>query len=523
MKRLVCLLLTMTLLLSSAAFAEVSGFHSEGLPIVDEPYEITIAIRKEPLCFNAMNEKPCVVNAEKETNVKINWIEIPATNWVEKINLYFASGSLPDAIMGGVDPNVVVQNLPSIMPLDDLIKQYAPSLQKLLDESESVRMSMTAPDGHIYSLLTDPVINPKGMTGGVWFINKKWLDKLGLAVPTTTDELYEALVKFKTLDPDGDGKQNEIPLAFCQNEWSGVINTLFGPFGVAYQNQDNYVNITDHKVNFTPSASGFRGAIEWLHKLYAEELLNQEGFTQTSEQYFAKGASGVYGVFSGFAPSYVVKDYAKDYVALPVLKGPDGTQLYSYSMNSQGGKTAGILISATCKCPEVILRWYEHANRDLESKIGWNFSERGLLWEFTDDTKQQYRLIYDNVPEGSTWDEVRYAVSAGPAGPQFFDEEDSMRKLEEGEFKLRLDTVMECSKFFPAEYYPKMFEDPAMIEERQGLFVEIDTYVKNFVATCIINGLDDGKWEKHLQTCAQLESDKYVQSFQTAYDQVTAK
>ena len=60
---------------------------------------------------------------------------------------------------------------------------------------------ITAPDGHIYSL---PWIEELG-TGknaiqaldDIPWINKKWLDELGLPMPTTTDELEKDLLAFK--------------------------------------------------------------------------------------------------------------------------------------------------------------------------------------------------------------------------------------------------------------------------------------------------------------------------------------
>ena len=44
------------------------------------------------------------------------------------------------------------------------------------------------------------------------FINKTWLDKLGLQMPTTWDELENVLDAFKTQDPNGNGKADEVPM-----------------------------------------------------------------------------------------------------------------------------------------------------------------------------------------------------------------------------------------------------------------------------------------------------------------------
>ena len=77
----------------------------------------------------------------------------------------------------------------TIIAVDDLIDQYMPNLKKVLDENPEYRTLITAPDGHIYSF---PWIEELGSgkesiqsIGGIPWINKAWLDELGLAMPTT--------------------------------------------------------------------------------------------------------------------------------------------------------------------------------------------------------------------------------------------------------------------------------------------------------------------------------------------------
>ena len=52
------------------------------------------------------------------------------------------------------------------------------------------------------------------------FINKTWLDNLGLEVPTTLGELKDVLIAFRDNDANGNGDTtDEIPLDF--NGWFG--------------------------------------------------------------------------------------------------------------------------------------------------------------------------------------------------------------------------------------------------------------------------------------------------------------
>ncbi len=67
----------------------------------------------------------------------------------------------------------------------------------------------TSADGNIYSM-TQYEPQAWNMTPYRLYINQTWLDKLGLNVPTTTDEYKEVLKAFATQDPNGNGQADEI-------------------------------------------------------------------------------------------------------------------------------------------------------------------------------------------------------------------------------------------------------------------------------------------------------------------------
>ena len=39
-------------------------------------------------------------------------------------------------------------------------------------------------------------------------VRKDWLDKVGMSMPKTTDDLYQLAKAFTTKDPNGDGKKD---------------------------------------------------------------------------------------------------------------------------------------------------------------------------------------------------------------------------------------------------------------------------------------------------------------------------
>ena len=71
-----------------------------------------------------------------------------------------------------------------------------------MEEVSYLKSAMTAPDGNIYAL---PKVNEclHCTYGQRMWINTTWLEKLGLEMPTTTDEFYQVLKAFKEQDPNG--------------------------------------------------------------------------------------------------------------------------------------------------------------------------------------------------------------------------------------------------------------------------------------------------------------------------------
>ena len=91
--------------------------------------------------------------------------------------------------------------------MKDLIEAYGPNIKKMFEEEPATLTMATYSDGGIYSL---PAVRPyRPESAEVMMINKAWLDTLGLEIPTTLDELEQALIAFRDGDPNGNGDRRE--------------------------------------------------------------------------------------------------------------------------------------------------------------------------------------------------------------------------------------------------------------------------------------------------------------------------
>lgn len=486
------------------------------LPILPEKETFTIMIVKDPLSLNNMAEKECVAWTEEQTNIRIDWIEVPGSSWTEKVNIMFAAGDLPDAIIGGVD---VVQNCEVLVPLNEYIERCAPNVQLMFEEVPTMKGALTIADGNIYSLPTGDAGNIGDISDAMW-INKTWLDALDLPIPTTTQELYDVLLAFRDRDPNGNGEADELPLMACSSgENNSSLQSLYGAFGTL--DNETYLRVDDGKVIFTPSEQSYYDALTWLHELYAQSLLNQEYFTESFQQFQAKMVTQlpVAGLVFAWHPDVTVSSaHVADYAVLPPVSA-EGVEHPLWNSGAQpGGMLNGFVITTACKNPEALIRWYDYVNSDLDVQMLWNFGKEGLAWYYTESGK--WTQTTDNVPDGSSFAEMRRTWGVGPSSPIYA--YDRFSGLEVREFADRMlqkyDANQVYAPFVPAEIIPKGFDSPENESERGLLLVDIDNYMKKFKADAIVSGLTQTQWEAHLNTLEGLNVPLYVSLWQSFYD-----
>ncbi len=156
---------------------------------------------------------------EDKLNINIEFYMLPAdaAETRTKVNLMATSNDdLPDVmITDNFLTNEMILQLGGsgfFTPLNDYLNdpEKMPNFNAIPDEDrEDILQATTMADGNIYGFAA---YEPEtwNLTPNRMFINRAWLDKLGLEVPTTTDELKTVLEAFRDGDPNGNGVQDEI-------------------------------------------------------------------------------------------------------------------------------------------------------------------------------------------------------------------------------------------------------------------------------------------------------------------------
>lgn len=323
------------------------------------------------------------VEAAKKTGVELQGVASQnLTNEREAYNLMLSTTPLPDIIASGIS-----QDLDSLayegglIELDDLIEKHAPNIKKFFTEHPNYKKDAYAADGHIYVIPNYfDYENLKASHG--YFIRQDWLDKLGLAQPTTPQELHDVLKAFKEKDPNGNGKNDEVGMFSRETNVRGLLRVLLDIYKVS----PLWVVGKDGQLVYGPSQENYKNAIKEISKWYKEGLLDKEIFTRgkKARDYMLSNNLGGFTI-DWIASTSSYNDTLKDKVPglqfnaiLPLNYNGSRQTLFSRKTN-QGAWG----ISKDAKDPVRIIKyfdfWYTEEGRRL-----WNFGIEGLDYTMVD-------------------------------------------------------------------------------------------------------------------------------------------
>lgn len=516
MKKFLSCFLALALLLSLASLPALAE---------DKP-TFQIVVRKHTLDkSSSIATKIGALHAEEVTGVHIDYYEIDDSSVAEKVSLMLAIGELPDAFLSTATQDNISKNLPLFVALNQyLTPEIAPNYCAMFEKYPNLLDLITQTDGNIYSLPIGDYSNPDNQGEGIKFINKAWLDKLNLEMPTTTEELYQVCKAIKEGDPNGNGIADELPITFCQNNWAAHFINLMGPWGICeWEGLGNgYLKIEDGKAIFTPTLPEFRVGLEYWHRMADEGLLDVEGFTQTNQQFYARLKEYVAVSYAGWTPaSNFDAEKAAEFVAMPVLSAsdyPEITPVTPGEINKFCGNAYGIAITVACKDPAKLISWFDAQNADVETKMLWKYGEEGKLWE--KDENGNIWALWPEQTEDFTRENMKYTYGSMNHIPSLVLPEELEQNADDApaEATIRLSLVNAVKDFFPAERVPQRAVPAEKLEERNLIYTDLGAYLDSFVADAVVNGLDDAKWENHLKTVEQYHASEWVQWYQDFLD-----
>lgn len=497
----------------------LENFNESGMPIVDEPITISFMARRGPPTAMDYNKVLVWEEYEKMTGIHIDWEVISRDGFEEKRNLALGSDQLPEVFYTSDMPNLDLQKYGaqgSFVNLIDLIDKYMPNLTELLEDNPDIKKGLTFPDGNIYSLPT--IYSPEFksvLAGHKGWVRKDWLGQLGMDIPETTEEYYQFLKAVKETDLIGDGKNSEIPYGGYRTD--ALVNWLNGAFGVGNRGLKHPYLDADPgtgDVRFYPIADGYRDMLEYIHKLYDEDLILQNIFTIEGDQNYSLGSEGLYGSTIINNPEAQFDNEGGNYVGMSALEGPNGDRMYTY-VTSPLAQMGGFIVTKENKNIPATLRWMDYFYSDEGAKLFF-MGKEGVTFETKENGEIDYLDEIKNDPD-ITLDEklADYVTWRGGGYPgivkeEFFKGSESLPSS--------LETTKKFEKYLPEEVWPSFTYTIDEANELAALAADIEKYVDEMQDKFITGDESLANWDKYIETLNNMGLEDYMRIQEAAYE-----
>ena len=509
-------------------------------PIVNEKISLEVVVGNDGTIIEDLETNGFTAWYEELTNIHIDW-NVIVGDTKEKVPLIMASGDLPDIIMG---TSMTAAELLSyadqglIIPLEPYFDDYAPNIKKVFEEVQMARDSSLTPDGHVYALnrLVDSF--NESMPKRAW-IYQPWLDTLGLDMPTTTEEFRTVLEAFRDQDPNGNGLKDEVPFAGSDSSANGEIDSFILNSFLYYDRATYGLELLeDGTVRCNIGSEEYREGLRYLHGLLVDGLLAPETFTQDRNALKALTEGGEVnqlGAVTAFYWGHFTnendeKGRDKEFVAIPVLKGPEGVQ-YAYDrgtlMNGQRFE-----ITNACEYPEAAMRWADYfydADGMMEMGYSANAGKEGVDWKKADEgvlgidgeqAKYEY-IVAPGQKQNSYWFQL----------PPYYESADYINSWAANLPSSRKEVFGNAeseAKYLPYSALDKRvaiyFPAPEYATEWTDLQLNMKTTVEKYRAGFIMGDYDlDADWDQYLADLEVSGMERYAELAQILLEQTAAE
>jgi len=323
------------------------------LPIVAEGTEKTLSIMVQQSSQLGEYEDKYAYHFIQEI-MNIN-LDVTVITEPEQVHMAFASGELPDLILGAPLSTLEIDRYGSEGMLLDFApyinETYMPNLTALFDANPSFKV--TNSKGQVFSLgfyrsSEDPTI------GKAFFINYDWLEQLNLEVPTTLDQFTEVMRAFKTLGDD------IVPISGTweyQNPF-GLVMNAYGYNSVYAQNNGLDITLRDGEVVLpVADRERFGEVITYMAEAYEEGLIHPDFFTMDIDSMKALDQSGKTGYLAHAPYGLAGEEVGESFWAMAPL-----TSEYRETPCAPGTvdpRLGGAIITSDCEEVELALTFLD--------------------------------------------------------------------------------------------------------------------------------------------------------------------
>ncbi|MDR1664732.1 MAG: extracellular solute-binding protein [Clostridiales bacterium] len=468
--------------------------------------------------------------------IEMTWLPSEDAERIARQQLQTGQG-LPDAYVGfgnlSLFQNPNIQHYGEqglIIPLNGYIEEHGVNVKGLFAElpEHRIRELMTSADGSVYFM---PGFSSSTITRYQRFmwVNRGWLDALGMEAPTTTGEFRDMLLAFRDGDPNGNGVSDEIPMAGTEDAYGKQpYDYLMNAF--IYNDSGNSYLVPENGVlRFAPVNGAWRDGLAYLRGLFDEGLYSPLSFTQDDQQFkqLANDPRDILGAFLSPGITFTVLQNSPEimarYVGIGPLAGPGGVR--RSTVFTALPKPNGVITSA-CKNPEEVFKLFDLMLSEEACLMG-RYGERGVDWDFagagevsiygTPATVRVIRQLWNTTQNKHLMQIAPYVSRPKFSGGVTWD-----GNTTDGEY-MNAQAALLYAGHDPKEYVPTLIftpeEEAAVHEIRAGIEARVREAAAGFVTgERDIN--NDAEWEGYLREFEDLGLAAFLERAQAAYDRV---
>ena len=530
-KRLISMLLVLVMVLSLFAGCGKKEAKGDNVLTVGMPQNASITSYED----NALTK---YIEKELGIDIQFKFFASGASEQLQQLTLMCSGNeTLPDVLCGFISMKQSTVNqfgedgffIDLTDPIEEYGVHYKEQIAKLSAEEQKTikEMGTNVNTGGFYGMPLYSSTTVCDYMQNQMVINKTWLDAVGMSVPTTVDELYNVLKAFKEKDPNGNGKDDEIP-ALSSNIWLYIINAF------VYYDAENAINITDGKAWDPVETPEFRQAIIYLNKLVKEGLLSELSFTAGATDMknlvSGTGTAARVGMWCGHPElsTTVSSKVVDQYVSLPPLQA--ATDLGGYGVQRPNSLLYSSFITKDCEDIELAMKFLDFFYTD-EVVTRVRHGEKGVDWvegngasSFMTDSTIEIKNPNALHNGNSTWGHNCHGIltpdnylSIAQTGTGRWAE--CARLLAEN-----TKTMTEFKK--PAEVAVNLVYTEEEYETLIDNQAPRNSFVNESISLFSLGNQDpssDAEWDKFLKTLDDYENDKLVKVCQSAYKRQQSK
>jgi len=393
--------------------------------------------------------------------------------------------------------------------------------------------------GYLYGPV-DIFDNPTDIVQTETHINIEWMEKLGLKMPTTIDELYDVLVAFRDKDPNGNGKKDEIPLmGLAGNSFGRSVDSYLINAFIQYT-ATRKAMIEDGKTFSVYDTDEYREALKFINKLVKEGLLSELAFTGTATELrqMINPQPGE-DLTVGIVCAWITGDFFEEggtlhkYQAMPALKdagyGRGGYSMFgpTLTVTQRWGIPIGTPEEKVQTCWRLMDFMYTPDNY-LRQRWG----EEGVDWDWIENTEFKDKaegngtyggraafVVYQRTRTQSRWftyntwcNEVLYQMYVDPENPNYFSQY----------FKKSVENVKQQQAIGAPEetfdVFPRTPEEEELFQEYNSELGSLINAAKSEFCMGRRDPNSDADWNAYLGELKALKHERWAELTQASYD-----